>query len=412
MIKKRDLLIIGKVWPEPDSSAAGSRMMELIRLFKREDFGVVFASSAKESKYSVNLQTYGVEKVSIALNEKSFDDFISRLKPDVVLFDRFMTEEQFGWRVAEQCPGAIRILDTEDLHCLREGRRIALKANREFTNRDLINDVAMREIASVYRCDLSLIISEFEMKLMTDFFDIDPGLLLYLPFMLDRIKTDEIEKLPAYTDRTDFVTIGNFLHDPNWDAVLFLKQKIWPLIRERLPGARVFVYGAYPSEKAENLHQPADGFIVKGRAEDAKEVVRNARVMLAPIRYGAGLKGKLIEAMQGGTPSVTTSIGSESMHGNLPWPGFVTDDPVDFANAAAQLYNTKPEWKRKQQIGYRIINELYDGKLPGDRFINRLSDILKNREKHRLQNFTGAMLMHHTMKSTKYMSKWIEEKNR
>ena len=219
MIKKRDLLIIGKVWPEPDSSAAGSRMMELIRLFKREDFGVVFASSAKESKYSVNLQTYGVEKVSIALNEKSFDDFISRLKPDVVLFDRFMTEEQFGWRVAEQCPGAIRILDTEDLHCLREGRRIALKANREFTNRDLINDVAMREIASVYRCDLSLIISEFEMKLMTDFFDIDPGLLLYLPFMLDRIKTDEIEKLPAYTDRTDFVTIGNFLHDPNWDHV-------------------------------------------------------------------------------------------------------------------------------------------------------------------------------------------------
>ena len=266
----------------------------------------MFASSAKESKYSVNLQTYGVEKVSIALNDKSFDDFISRLKPDVVLFDRFMTEEQFGWRVAEQCPGAIRILDTEDLHCLREGRRMALKANREFTNRDLINDVAMREIASVYRCDLSLIISEFEMKLMTDFFDIDPGLLLHLPFMLDRIETDEIEKLPAYIDRTDFVSIGNFLHDPNWDAVLFLKQKIWPLIRERLPGARVFVYGAYPSEKAENLHQPADGFIVKGRAEDAKEVVRNARVMLAPIRYGAGLKGKLIEAMQCGTPSVTT----------------------------------------------------------------------------------------------------------
>lgn len=412
MDEKMRLLIIGKVWPEPDSSAAGSRMMQLIRFFKSEGWKVTFACAAKESNFSVNLQECDVEKVPIALNDPGFDSFISRLKPGAVVFDRFMTEEQFGWRVAEQCPCAIRILDSEDLHCLREGRKIALKENREFTKKDLMNETAKREIASIYRCDLSLIISEFEMNLLKEFFDIDPALLLHLPFMLDRIEKDKIEKLPSFSSRSDFVSIGNFLHGPNRDAAHYLKQKIWPLIRKRIPDANVFVYGAYPSGKVENLHQPADGFIVKGRAEDAKEVVRNARVMLAPLRYGAGLKGKLIEAMQCGTPSVTTPVGSESMHGNLPWAGFVADDPAGFADKAVRLYSDQSEWEKRQRNGFRIINEIFDGIAAGEKLMMRISDLLQNIEEHRLKNFTGAMLMHHTMKSTKYMSKWIEEKNR
>lgn len=406
------MLIIGKVWPEPDSSAAGSRMMQLIRFFKSEDWKVTFACAAKESNFSVNLQEYDVEKVPITLNDPGFDSFISGLKPGAVIFDRFMTEEQFGWRVEEQCPGAIRILDSEDLHCLREGRRTALKENREFTQKDLMNETAKREIASIFRCDLSLIISEFEVNLLKEFFDIDPALLLHLPFMLDRIEKDKIGKLPSFSSRSDFVSIGNFLHEPNWDAVLCLKQKIWPLIRERMPDANVFVYGAYPSGKVEDLHQPADGFIVKGRTEDAKEVVQNARVLLAPLRFGAGLKGKLIEAMQCGTPSVTTSVGSESMHGNLPWPGFVADDPAVFTDRAVRLCSDQSEWDKGQRNGFRIINEIFDGKAAGEKLMMRISDLLQNIEEHRLHNFTGAMLLHHTMKSTKYMSKWIEEKNR
>jgi len=412
MYIKGHLLIIGKVWPEPDSSSAGRRMMQLIRLFKSEGWNITFACAAKESNYSVNLQEYDVEKVPVALNDMSFDSFISDLEPDVVLFDRFMIEEQFGWRVAEKCPHAIRILDSEDLHCLREGRRMALKENREFTESDLLNDIAKREIASVYRCDLSLIISEFEINLLLNFFDIDPDLLLHLPFMLNTIKKGDIEKLPTFNSRSDFVSIGNFLHEPNRDAVLYLKQKIWPLIRERLPDAKVFVYGAYPAGKVENLHQPADGFIVKGRAEDAKAVVRCARVMLAPLRFGAGLKGKLIEAMKCGTPSVTTSVGEESMHGNLSWPGFVADDPVEFANAAVKLYNDQTRWEKDHNKGFRVINEVYGGDASSQRLMERISGISENHEEHRLKNFTGAMLLHHTMKSTKYMSKWIEEKNK
>ena len=159
------ILIIGTVWPEPNSSAAGGRMLQLIELFVSKAWKVTFASAAADSEYMFDLNTLNIDKVSIELNNSSFDSFVSDLKPTIVLFDRFMTEEQFGWRVAEHCPDALRILDTEDLHCLRSARQLTFKENRIFKNDDLICDIAKREIASVLRCDLSLIISEFSNKL-------------------------------------------------------------------------------------------------------------------------------------------------------------------------------------------------------------------------------------------------------
>ena len=91
---------------------------------------------------------------------------VKELNPEIVLFDRFMVEEQFGWRVTECCPDALKILDTEDLHCLRQARQVAVKENREFTLNDLYSDVAKREIASILRCDLTLMVSEFEINLL------------------------------------------------------------------------------------------------------------------------------------------------------------------------------------------------------------------------------------------------------
>jgi len=160
-----------------------------------------------------------------------------------------MTEEQFGWRVAEQCPGALRILDTEDLHCLRVGRQLALKEERQFKNNDLISDHAKREIASIYRCDLSLIISPIEMGNLRDFFRVDTSLLHYLPFMLESIINEEKNKWLPYEERKHFISIGNFLHEPNWDAVRYLKEEIWSKIRYKLPDAELHIYGAYSSDK-------------------------------------------------------------------------------------------------------------------------------------------------------------------
>jgi glycosyltransferase involved in cell wall biosynthesis len=409
----QQLLIIGFVWPEPNSSAAGGRMLQLISVFKEQGYSITFASPAQDSDFMVNLEEYGVDKKSIALNCSSFDSFVKELNPAVVLFDRFMMEEQFGWRVAESCPNALRLLDTEDLHCLRLARQKAFKENRLFQTSDLmVEEVAKREIASILRCDLSLMISEFEMELLTTTFKIDKALLYYLPFLLEPITALTFDKLPSFEERKDFVFIGNFLHEPNWNAVQYLKEAIWPLIRKQLPQAILNIYGAYPSQKVLQLHQPKEGFLIKGRAPKAQEVVANARIVLAPLRFGAGVKGKLVEAMQCGTPSVTTTIGAESMHGDLPWNGFITDNPQVFADEAVQLYNGKKLWLEAQYNGLAIINQRYSKAQFEEDFKKQILFLQTNLQQHRLTNFIGAMLQHHMLSSTKYMSRWIEAKNK
>ncbi|RMB56112.1 glycosyltransferase [Dokdonia sinensis] len=410
------LLVISNVWVEPQSTAAGSRILQLLHIFLEQNWEVSYASTASKSDYAFDLKVLGIATHHIEMNNASFDAFLEAEDPDIVLFDRFMTEEQFGWRIASVCPEAIKILDTEDLHCLRKAREGALKENRSFAESDLISDIALREIASIYRCDLTLMISRFEMELLESFFKVPSQLLMYIPFLLDSLKAD----FKSYSEHDNFVSIGNFLHGPNWDATLVLKKSIWPLIRKELPKAQLSVYGAYPSDKVMQLHNPKEGFLIKGRADDAMEVISKAKVLLAPLRYGAGLKGKFIDAMQCGTPSVTTEIGAEGMQQGLPWSGEVvpyfeegnTDFYNAFAKAATALYSNESQWKVAQENGRAIINANFQKSTFDQKFIYKIKTISNYLKSHRLSNFTGRMLQFHTMRSTMFMSKWIEEKNK
>ena len=408
---KEHILIIGKVWPEPSSSAAGSRTLQLINLFLEQNWQVSFACAASESDYSFDLKSLGISTLHIVLNDSSFDDLVKNMQPHMVLFDRFTSEEQFGWRVAQNCPNALRILDTIDLHCLRLARQEAIKQNRDFSLLDLNSDFAKREIASIYRSDVSLMISDYEMDLLINHFNIESSLLLYVPFLLDPILKKD-NQWPSFSEREHFLSIGNFLHEPNWDAVLFLKQFIWPLIRKQLPKAEIHIYGAYPSKKVFDLNNLKEGFLIKGRADSVERVMKKTKVCLAPLRFGAGIKGKLIDAMQFGVPSVTTDIGAESMHGEFPWNGIIANQPHKFAEAAVELYTNEIKWQQAGENGAQILNNFFLKSNHSDLLIDKLL-ILKNQLKsHRLSNFIGEMLMHHTVMGTKYMSLWIEAKNK
>ncbi|WKY60641.1 glycosyltransferase [Vibrio sp. SNU_ST1] len=407
----KKVLAIGYVWPEPNSSAAGSHMMSLLRLFKRQGWSVEFATPAQETEHMIDLSEEGITSQSIQLNCDSFDQYIEELQPDVVMFDRFMMEEQFGWRVEKVCPNAFKLLDTEDLQFLRNARHEAVKKEAELTKAHLYSDLAKREIAAILRCDLSLIISSFEMELLQSEFNIDPKLLHHLPFMVDLNTLPESTK--SFEERKHFMTIGNFRHAPNWDAVLQL-QKIWPKIRKQLPDTELHIYGSYPPPKATALHNPKTGFHIKGWAKDAQEVMEQARVCVAPLRFGAGIKGKLLDAMKLQTPNVTSEIGSEGMlpQGELQWPGAVTDDIDEFVEAAVTLYKDEEKWLKAQSQCHSILEAHYEQNQLGDTLIERLTALESDLESHRLDNFFGSMLKHHSMASTKYMSQWIAEKNK
>lgn len=406
----KKLLIIGLVWPEPTSSAAGTRIIQLIELFLSKDYQITFACAAAKSEFSFNLTDIGVIEQTIKLNDQSFNEFIKVLNPKIVMFDRFVMEEQYGWRIHQECPEAMTILDTEDLHFLRQARQKATKEKLAIKTDDLFSDTAKREIASILRCDLSLIISEDEMDILQTQFKIEHSLLYYLPFLEEEITTTN--HWLSFEERVDFIFIGNFLHEPNWHTVKFLKTRVWPSLRKQLPQSKLNIYGAYPSQKVLQLHNPKENFNIIGRAENAKDTIAKHRVLLAPIQFGAGVKGKFIDAMQVGTPSATTTIGAEAMKGDLDWNGFVEDDVDLFVSKTIELYQDKNVWLTAQKNGIQIINQRYSKNKFQDSFIEQTDLIYNNLKAHRQQNFFGQLLHYHTVQSTKYMSLWIEEKNK
>lgn len=407
----KKVLFIGFVWPEPNATAAGTRILQLVHFFLERQYDVSFACAARKTDLSANLDQLNIKTRDIELNDSSFDQYIEDLDPGIVVFDRFLTEEQYGWRIREACPLAIRILDTEDLHFLRKAREIAINQQSNDYLSFVKNEIAKREIASIYRCDLSLIISEFEEGLLHEEFNIDRSLLLYLPFLMERKEAGFLTMLPGFSERHDFMTMGNFRHLPNWDSVLYLKQHIWPLIRKKLPKAELHIYGSYISEKVQQLNNKNEGFIIKGWVSDKSEAFKNSRVCLAPLRFGAGLKGKLIDAMLFGTPSVSTTIGAEGLKGDLAWNGFISDDPEEMAQHAVHLYTNETDWKTAQLNGVQLLNTNFNGETFKENFETRIELLTNQLSQHRDKNFTGTMLAHHSLQSTKFLSKWIELKN-
>ena len=152
--------------------------------------------------------------------------------------------------------------------------------------------------------------------------------------------------------------------------------------------------------------------MIKGWAQDAHDAISKARVLLAPLRFGAGLKGKLIDAALLSTPAVTTSIGAEGMYGSATPPALIHDDPTAFANAAIDLYTNHIQWQALSQNAPAIMLQRFDFDHHHNHLHARLDLIHADIEQHRACNFTGLMLRHHSMKSTQFMAQWIEAKNK
>jgi len=401
------ILIIGYVWPEPTSSAAGLRTWNLIDTFMNIGWEVIVASQSKENEFTQKIRDRGIQTASISANDSHFDQWIKDLEPDFVIFDRFVTEEQFGWRVAENVPQAVRILDTQDLHFLRRTREHELKGTPKGKKGEWYSADLLREIGSIYRCDCTLLLSDFERDLLVKQYAIPASLLF-----TGRFHYGPVQSSPGFHERADFMMIGNFRHPPNADGILWFHKEIWPLIRSELKDARVFIYGAYPPKEMMNLSDPKMGFHVVGPVPDQFVVFKKHRVSLAPLRFGAGIKGKISDSWWAGTPVVATPIGAEGMSEELSWGGAVGQDPQSFAECAIALYTQQNLWEEAQKNGFHLIQHLYSQEMQQKRLLEKLIDVKDHLEQGRQQNLIGALLQHHLHRSTKYFSLWIEQKNK
>ena len=421
---RKSLVYLGSVWPEPESSAAGVRSRDLIRIFLSRGWKVTVASIARENSFSERLQSQGIEIRCIAANDPEFDAWIRTQAPDLVLFDRFILEEQFGWRVEKEVPGAARVIDMQDFHALRRARERAFdETGRAEFEPDLIARAGSdlyRELGSIYRSDLTLVISRAELELLKGF-GVPEALLHYFPLICEAPAG-----LAPLEGRAHFAAIGNFRHAPNADAFRWLHSEIWPRIRTALPRAELHVYGAYPSREIVALTDKARGFHVRGQTENAVETLARYRVNLAPLRFGAGLKGKIVDGWRAGTPAVTTPIGAEGflaaptgaagLMDELARDGFggavVEADAEAIARAAIELHESDDLWRRAQFNGARIVASDLNGERHGRLLGERLDGISAGLAQARRANLVGAMLREHQCRSTEYFSRWIETKNR
>ncbi|WP_028670493.1 glycosyltransferase [Saccharospirillum impatiens] len=409
-------LFIAKNWPEPASTAAGRRTLDILDLCREAGYQIHIASPADASPFQHDLTDLGYQSHSIAVNDSAFDAWIASLAPQLVIYDRFVMEEQFGWRVREQCPDAATLLDTSDFHTLREARHQAVRQHdRENTPPpwpapDLFTATAERELAAMARCDCVVMISRVEIDLLQSVFKVPTERLLYLPFLIPDLPDPNAWR--SYADRQHLMMIGGFKHAPNKDAVAWFRQTVWPLIRPQLAGVECHVYGAYADHAVQQWHAPRQGFSIKGRCDNALETLSHYRLNVAPLRFGAGQKGKILEGWLSGTPTVTTPIGAESMVDSdaLGYP--LSDEPEQLAATLVQLYSNQNDWTRVQTCGHDALEQGFLREHHAPRFIAALHSLQDNLTHIRHQNLWGRILWQSQHRATEYMSRWIEAKNR
>jgi glycosyltransferase involved in cell wall biosynthesis len=432
------IAFVGWEWIEPSSSAAGARSVALVAEALRRGWRVTCVASAEARAGQEDaLRAMGAETRRMKANRgDELRALVEAARPDCVVFDRFLAEEAYAGRLREIAPSVVRVLDMQDAHALRRARERAAKAAKtrgEDAAKEVLKSAPnardedlMREIASVQRSDLTLVCSPVEKEWLTRECGVAERKLRLASFFVDSVDAEAMKR--DFSARKDFVTIGTFMHKPNVDSVEWLCEEVWPLVRKQLPNATMRVYGSYATENhRRRFHKPAQGFLFEGFAEDLGETLRAHRVLLAPLRFGAGIKGKILDAWRYGLPACTTPIGSEgcvpdvvefwSPTSSAPidpehgWGGFGDfTNPQDIADAAVRLHEDENLWRLARGNGADLLDRLFSARVNLPDVFDAIERVIDDVDAVRDADYFGQCLWREDVRSTTYFSKWIEAK--
>ncbi|CAK0828341.1 unnamed protein product [Prorocentrum cordatum] len=280
---------------------------------------VASAARAGPSQQRLERLCGGASCLRLAANDgPSVGAALEASSADLVVFDGFNAEERFGHYVRDLAPGAMRVLDMQDFHALRAGReelveRGATPAEVKAHRPGVGSPVLLRELASIHRCDATLAVSEEERAMLVDVYGVPAHKVHAATFGHEELSP--LAELPGFAARRDVMFIGNWRHRPNRDCAKWLVREVWPHVHELLPELRLNVYGANHTAEDMALTDERIGAVVQGYCKDVGQAMRGHRLLAAPLRYGAGVKGKLVEAMRWGLVTATTPVGVEPSHG-------------------------------------------------------------------------------------------------
>lgn len=350
-------LIIEQTLPTPDKDSGSVRMLAMIKGLQELGYKVTFWPNDQEQKepYATQMQQLSIEVVYGAV------DFMQFSKHYAAYYDLvIMSRPEICARYINICKAhytnAKLVYDTVDLHYLRLARQAEIeKANAEA----LIEQsrwYKILETGLMERTDATLVVSEKEVEILKDE-KVKANVLVVSN--IHSIKGDGYAI--DFDDRSDVIFVGNYAHLPNRDAVLWLTDHIWPLVIKKSPKTKLYIVGAnMPNELNRKLANCKNvevlGFVTN---EELEHLLRACRVFVAPLRYGAGVKGKIGQAIEWGVPVVSTTIGAEGMHLIDGASAYVSDDPKQFATYTLKLLQDKKLWQKFQSNARTIIDTYF-----------------------------------------------------
>jgi len=345
---QRQILVIDALTPRPDHDSGSLRLVNLMRLLREEGHHVVFlpANCEYAGVYTEALQQLGVETwyapfaqgVPAWLREHSarFND---------VLVCRHYVAREFLPLLRRHAPQARILFDSVDLHYLREQR--AAELSGDGTMRRSAQSTRALELDVIGRADVTLVVSEAERVLLMQ--DAPQATVAVLSNLHETPGTGQ-----SFAQRHDLVFVGGFRHPPNVDAVRWFVDEVFARVRAQLPGVRFHCIGSdIPTEIAALARH--DGVVVHGHVRDITPYMEGCRIAVAPLRYGAGVKGKINLSMAHGQPVVATPCAVEGMHLRDGFDVLVGDTAEDFAAQVARLYCDSGLWQQLSARGLENV---------------------------------------------------------
>ncbi|MFD0725978.1 glycosyltransferase [Lysobacter brunescens] len=346
--RQKQILVIDAQTPRPDHDSGSLRLVNLMRLLREEGAHVVFmpADRHRVEPYATQLQRMGVETWHAPFAARApawLREHGHRF--DAVMVSRHYVASEFIPLIRAHAPQARLIFDTVDLHYLRE-RRGAEVAGDAALARAAERTRAL-ELGVIAKCDATLVVSEVERTLLhTD----APSATVDILSNLHRVAGAG----KPFADRHDLVFVGGFRHPPNVDAVLWFVREAFPRIRERLPDLQFHCIGSHTPPDIQAL-AAVPGVIIHGHVADIDPYMDGCRIAVAPLRYGAGVKGKVNLSMAHGQPVVATACAVEGMHLRDGEDVLVGDTPDAFADAVVRLYRDEALWTTLSRNGLHSV---------------------------------------------------------
>ena len=351
-IAKRRVLVVDHCTPTPNQDAGSVTVFNLLLLLREMDFQVTFIPEDNflyMPEYTPALQRAGIE----VLYSPYYTSVEQHLKEsgrryDLAFLFRPGVMERHLKAVRKHSPQAKVLFHAIDLHYLRMSREAELLDDA--AKQKAADQMKQRELAAIYAADASIVHSTTELELLRP--ELPQEQIHVFPLVMHICGTGK-----GFNDRRDIVFVGGYQHTPNVDAVQYFVSEIMPLLRKRLPGVRFHAVGSKPP--AEILALESDDVVVTGFVEDLNSLSEKMRVSVAPLRYGAGIKGKIGWAMAVGLPVVATPLAAEGMSLTDGENILVAEGAEQFAEAIVRLYQDEALWNRISHKGLEFAENAW-----------------------------------------------------